>query len=100
MVLQLGDWRNVDVILSSMSQSFDCANDIFSKVSFHRVVLDESAMMFQNPSFLKIRAQRRWSATGTPCAMSVMPLLKQGNVNFYLVISCTPLFLSIVLHFI
>ena len=76
---ELGDWRGVDVILSSMQQSFESANDLFAKVVFHRVVLDESAMMFNNPSFLKIRAARRWSATGTPCAMSVMPLLKQGR---------------------
>mmetsp|Transcript_33539 Transcript_33539/g.61289 ORF Transcript_33539/g.61289 Transcript_33539/m.61289 type:complete len:654 (-) Transcript_33539:214-2175(-) len=76
---ELGDWRDADVILSSMSQSFEAPHELFQRATFHRIVLDESHGMNNHPSFLQLRSKHRWACTGTPVTMSIRQLEKQAR---------------------
>ena len=78
----IGDWRDVDVLISTFTTSFAVDNRfgraILDGIMFHRVIIDECHLARYKSDVEDLRAAHKWAVTGTPFQGSARDLLSQA----------------------
>ena len=80
----IGDWRDVDVLISTFTTSFDVDNRfgraILDGIMFHRVIVDECHLARYKHDVDDLRAAHKWAVTGTPFQGSARHILSQAQI--------------------
>ena len=80
----IGDWRDVDVLVSTFTTPFYTANRfgnaLIAGAQFHRIVIDECHLARTSTRIDELRATHKWAVTGTPMSKSVYDLRTQANI--------------------
>ena len=80
----IGDWRDVDVLVSTFTTPFYTANRfgnaLIAGAQFHRIVIDECHLARTSTRIHELRATHKWAVTGTPMSKSVYDLMTQASI--------------------
>jgi SNF2 family DNA or RNA helicase len=80
----IGDWRDVDVLISTFTTSFAVdsrfGRAILNGVMFHRVIVDECHLARWKSDISDLRAAHKWAVTGTPFQGSARDLITQAYI--------------------